>query len=181
VKIVQIPVTSLSPTLAANGGWSQAPACAPIVGVVFTNGAADLCLSANDTGLMAGLNGDAVRLAPCDLAKDQIWIPVQWQTSGSSSSWLANDEYQSKCLNADQIGGLRKGHRAQLWDCYRSSTGNESWDFGDWYAHIMAGSGPYPLYLGSHEFCLDADKSDLAIGDEVLLWTEYGAPNQLWS
>ena len=179
VKSVRIPVTSLSPALAVEGGWSQAPACTAIFGFVFTNSAADLCLGANDTGPMAGLRGDAVRLAPCDVAKSQIWIPVQWDSSGSSSTWLANDEYQTQCLNADQTGGLRDGHRTELWDCYHS--GNESWDFGDWYNHVTSGSRPYPLYLGSHVFCLDADKAALGAGDEVLIWNEYGAANQLWS
>jgi hypothetical protein len=134
----------------------------------------NLCLDANDIGPTAGRNGDAVQLWTCDGNANQSWSPV---ARGSGLVWLVNAMYPTKCLNADNIGGLAAGHRVQLWDCYGSP--NELWNL----ANTLGGAPSQPLILGadSPTFVLDADKYHLGNGDKVQIWNSYGAANQLWS
>jgi hypothetical protein len=180
---IQIPVKSLSAELAANLGRSFMATGATVTGFMLRNagGSGDLCLNANNTGFTAGRNGDAIQLWTCDSAYSEIWIPVQWERYGRKLTWLVNYEYQSKCLNADNIPELNNGHIVQLWDCYNGP--NEYWDFGDWRDRANPRISPYPLFLGTEQFCLDADKYHMRIGDgdPVHIWTYYGPPNQLWS
>lgn len=84
--------------------------------------------------------------------------------------------YPTKCLNADNINGLKNGHQAQLWDCYNGR--NELWDFGD----LLANAIGYPLSLGTAagSFVLDADKYHLGNGDKVQIWNLYAADSQRW-
>jgi hypothetical protein len=175
VKATQLPVNTLSPTVAAQVGQSPG---STIAGFVFANEADNLCLSANTTGPAAGANGDKVRLWHCDFTKDEIWIPVQWETSRNNFTWLVNYQYPSKCLNADNTGGLIKGNRVQLWDCYQAV--NEYWNFGDWYDSVTQQATPSHIHLKSGTFCLDADKYNLGEDDQVLIWPAYQAKNQLW-
>ncbi len=179
---VQIAVKSLLPTLAANLGRSAADTDAKVTGFRLKNASrsGSLCLNANTTGFTAGRNGDEVELWRCDAADSEIWIPVQWEKSRRKFTWLANYKYQSKCLNADDIGNLAKGRRLQLWDCY--NTPNEYWDFGDWHDRANPETSPYPIFLESSYFCLDADKYHISMGngDPVHIWNYYGPPNQLW-
>jgi hypothetical protein len=178
---IQIQAASLSPPLAGSLA-RNGTAAASVTGFLLRNAAVSggLCLAADTGGLGAGRNGDTVEVRKCSQAPSEIWIPVQWERSGRKLTWLANDEYQSKCLNADNIGGLANGHRVQLWDCYNSR--NEYWDFGDWHDRAKPEANPYPIILGSGNLCLDADKYQIsrAMADPVHIWNYYGPPNQLW-
>lgn len=179
---VQIKASSLSPVLAAKIGLGRATAGGSVPGFLFRNAAVSggLCLSANTAGYMAGRNGDGTELRKCSSTRSQIWIPVQWERTGQKFTWLANYAYQSKCLNADSIGGLANGRRVQLWNCYNA--GNEYWDFGDWHDAPDLQANPSPIFLKSGDFCLDANKYRLSRpgGDPVHIWNYYGPPNQLW-
>ncbi len=174
---VPIPVASLSPSLAR--AFRQAHD-ATATGFVFRNGGnTGLCLTAVNSGPKAGKNHDPVLVTDCSHAADEIWIPEQWETSGSHFTHLVNDQYQSMCLNADNLGGLHDGHIVQLWNCYHAD--NESWDFGDWHTTVRAGGTSYPLFVQSRRLCLDADKYDLRVGTPVRIWDQYTAANQFWS
>lgn len=181
LQTVAIPVKSLTPALAAAFHQNRTTGTATVTGYEFRNAEADgLCLTAADTGPTAGENHDRVEIAACDLTASQIWIPEQWETNGSTFTHLVNDKYQSMCLNADNLGGLGDGQRAQLWNCYYPAN-NESWDFGDWYRNVQSGVRSYPVCLHTDRLCLDADKYDFGDGDQVNIWTQYPAANQFWS
>jgi hypothetical protein len=181
LESVQIPVRSLAPSLAAQFHQGRTAHATTVTGFEFRNrGAAGLCLTAVNTGAAAGKNGDPVRVDTCARTPNQIWIPLQWQTSGSTFTHLVNDQYQSMCLNADDRGGgMRAGRIVQLWDCYPAA--DESWDFGDWYYYVKTGNRSFPIFSRSGELCLDADKFDLRDGTSVRLWTQYAAANQFWT
>jgi hypothetical protein len=130
-----------------------------------------LCLTAVTTGPTAGQDYGGVEASPCTpSARSQIWIPVQYEASGSSYTWLANDQYQSMCLNADNRGGgVHQGSRVQLWNCYPPhpydfTHFNESWDFGTWLRAMQSGAISYPLFLGAGNYSLDADDRSLQGG-----------------
>lgn len=177
---VQIPVASLSPSLAGALRQGKTAHDATITGFVFRNRKdTSLCLTAVNSGTKAGKNRDPVLVSACRRAANEIWIPEQWETTGSRFTHLVNDQYQTMCLNADNIGGLHNSHIVQLWDCYPA--GNESWDFGDWRQSVSAGGRSYPLFVQSGRLCLDADKYDLRVGTPVRIWTQYAAANQFWS
>jgi hypothetical protein len=179
VKTVVIPTSSLTPALAGALRTGRA-AGASVEGYVFRNVEdTSLCLTAVGTGPDAGHNGDRVEIAACDGAADQVWIPRQWETGGSRFSQLVNFRYQSKCLNARNIGGLGNGHRTMLWNCYQST--NEYWDFADWFRKVKADGQAYPIFVESGLLCLDADKYDFEDGDAVNIWTQYRTENQFWS
>jgi hypothetical protein len=181
LEAVTIPVRSLSPVLA--GAFRQGARTAhdsTITGFVFRNrGDTGLCLGAADTGPTAGQNHDPVLVSACRRAANEIWIPEQWETMGFTFTHLVNDQYQTMCLNADNLGGLSNGHIVQLWDCYPA--GNEMWDFGDWHQAVSTRAESYPLFARSGRLCLDADKYDLRVGTPVRVWTQYAAANQFWS
>lgn len=180
LKAIAIPVTTLSPPLAAAFRHGRTAGATVITGYEFRNARDDsLCLTAVDTGPTAGHNGDRVELAACNLAANQVWIPQQWETSGASYSHLVSDRYQTMCLNANNIGGLAKSRRTQLWDCYPAN--NESWSFANWYHNVQPGGHSYPLCLHIDRLCLDADMYSFGEGDRVNIWTQYPNPVQFWS
>jgi hypothetical protein len=151
-----------------------------VTGYEFRNsGDTGLCLGAMTTGARAGQNRGPVRVWNCTLATSQIWIPEQWELHGSRFTWLVNLKYQSKCLNADNIGGLSPNHVVQLWTCYPSD--NEDWDFGDWYSGLKSGASSYPIFVEFSNLCLDADKFDLRDGTTVHIWNQYPTASQFWS
>jgi hypothetical protein len=163
VQAVQaVPTASAAGKAAAPGRYT------------IRNVADNLCLDANDKGVTAGQNGDKVGLWTCYAGANQEWIPVY--DGASRFAWLENAMYPRKCLNADDINGLKNGHRVQLWDCYNSR--NELWDFGD----LLANAISYPLSLGAGagSLVLDADKYHLGNGDKVQLWNLYGVDSQRW-
>jgi hypothetical protein len=165
------PTGSASPTAGA-----PPSAAAPQPGPKPTGGP---CLGAMTTGRRAGQNRDPVRVWDCSLTASEIWIPEQWEVRGARFSWLVNDEYQSKCLNADNIGGLAPDRIVQLWNCYSSN--NEEWDFGDWYSGLRSGASSYPIFVKFSDLCLDADKFDLRDGTTVHIWNQYPTASQFWS
>jgi hypothetical protein len=177
---VPIPVTSLSRALAAAFGTGPAARGATVTGFVFRNRQdTSLCLTAVNTGPTAGQNRDPVLVSGCRRTANQIWIPEQWETKGFRFTHLVNDQYQTMCLNANNLGGMQSGHIVELWDCYPA--GNEAWDFGDWHQAVSASGKSYPLFARSGRLCLDADKYDLRVGTPVRIWTQYAAANQFWS
>lgn len=178
---VAIPVKSLTPSLAAAFRQGRTAGAATVTGYEFRNAEDDsLCLTAVDTGPTAGQNRDRIQIATCRLTASQIWIPEQWEINGSTFTHLVSDKYQSKCLNARNIGGLGNGHHVQLFKCYYPAN-NESWDFGDWYRNVKPGVHSYPILLHTDRLCLDADKNDFGDGAVVNIWTQYRAANQFWS
>jgi transcriptional regulator with XRE-family HTH domain len=176
---VTLPVTALTPSLAATLDQGRLAGAASVTGFEFRS-AQDhrLCLTVADTGPLAGIVRDQVGVAACARTANQIWIPEQWEINGSAYTHLVSDKYQSMCLNADNIGGLDSGHRVQLWNCYYPAN-NESWDFGDWHQAVQPGRRSYPILLHTNRLCLDADTDGLS-GDAVTIRTQYAAANQFW-
>ena len=182
IKTIPISGSLLTPTVAAAFRHSRTAGQRGIDGYAFRNMKnPGLCLTAVDTGPAAGENRDRVDVQACDYAANQVWIPEQWEADGSHFTQLVSFRYQSKCLNAQYIGGLANGHATQLWNCYQSP--NEYWDFGDWYQHAKARQA-YPIFVQSASLCLDADKyafDDGGTGTPVNIWDQYPAANQFWS
>ena len=177
---VSIPVESLSSSLKGSFRQGKTAHDAMITGFVFRNSMNNsLCLTAVNSGPKAGKNRDQVVVSSCRRAANEIWIPEQWETKGFRFTHLVNDQYQTMCLNADNLGGLSNGHIVQLWNCYPA--GNEMWDFGDWDKVVSVGGRSYPLFGRSGRMCLDADKYDLRVGTPVRIWTQYPTANQFWS
>jgi hypothetical protein len=180
LKAVQIPVASLTSTLAKAFSEGQAAGSASVTGFEFRSSEnTNLCLSAGDNGPTAGQNRDRVEVARCSLQRNEIWIPEQWEINGSRYTHLVNYQYQSECMQADGIGGMSNGHLVELWNCYAAD--NESWDFGDWYNAVESGIRSYPIFVQSGRFCLDADKFDFGVGDAVNIWSQYASSSQFWS
>lgn len=178
LKAVAIPVTSLTPTLQAAFRHGRTASAATITGYEFRNAQdASLCLTAVDTGPTAGHNGDRVELAACKLTPSQIWIPQQWEIDQELHTHLVSDKYQSMCLNADNIGGLRNGHRAQLWHCYPAN--NEAWSFADWYHNVKPGAHADRLCLHG-QICLGVDNRYGHSG-QVDIWSQSPVAGQFWS
>jgi hypothetical protein len=184
LKTVPIPVASLQPALAETLGRSKGSNNGTIEGYVLRsawNTSTPICLGAENTGEMAGKNRDPVMVSRCSkIADSDIWIPVQWEANGDKFTQLVNYQYQSKCLNAINTGGLANGHSVRLWECYNSPS--QFWDFGDWRHNMIAGISPYPLFLESGRLCLDADKYALStgVGAPVGIWEYYTTSNQYW-
>lgn len=183
IKAIPVKGSVLTPAVAAGFRHGGTAGKAGIVGYAFRNMKnPGLCLTAVDTGPVAGKNRDRVDIEACDYAPNQVWIPEQWEASGSRFTQLVSLRYQSKCLNAQYIGGLANGHKTMLWDCYRSP--NEYWDFADWYHSVTDRGQAYPVFVQSATFCLDADKFDFGDGGDgapVNIWDQYPAANQFWS
>jgi hypothetical protein len=180
LKAVAIPLATLQGPLKDAFSKGRLANDGTVTGYEFRNsGDTGLCLGAMTAGTRAGKVRDPVRVWNCSLAASQIWIPEQWELQGSRFTWLVNYQYQSKCLNADNIGGLSKNHVVQLWDCYRSD--NEEWDFGDWYSGLKSGASSYPIFVQFSNLCLDADKFDLRDGTTVHIWDQYPTASQFWS
>ncbi len=180
VKAVTIPVRSLTPALGGAFRHGNTSGHASVDGYVFRNTRdTGLCLTAVATGPQAGRNGDRVEIAACNGAASQVWIPEQWEVSGTRFTHLVSYRYQSMCLNARNIGGLGNGQRTMLWNCYPAS--NESWDFGDWLNSAKDRRQAYPIFVDSARLCLDADKYDYGDGARVNIWNQYPATNQFWS
>jgi hypothetical protein len=150
-----------------------------------------LCLAPATTGSKAGQDGDEVEATACvPHALSQVWIPAQYEANGSRYTWLVNSQYPSLCLSADNSGGgVHQESRVDLWDCYppppsASPDGfNEFWDFGTWLRAIRSGAMSYPLFLGSSNFCLDADSNSLEGGGEtasVSVIHHYTVPWEYW-
>ncbi len=187
---VTIPAASFRPWLAQMPGARLAVG-GSVTGYELRNAypaSVPLCLAAVTTGPTAGQDYGGVEAAQCTAsARSQIWIPVQYKDS--SYTWLVNDQYQAKCLNADNRGGgVHQESRIQLWDCYAPRRGdfahfNESWDFGTWLHAMKSGAASYPLFLGVGNYCLDADDKSLQDGlPEAPLSTidHYTVPWEYW-
>jgi len=170
---ITIPAASLQPELAQWFGGRVA-AGGSVTGYELRSAypaSPSLCLTAVTDSPAAGQDGGGVEASPCTRsAPGQIWIPVQYEANGASYTWLANDKYQSKCLNADNRGGgIHQESRVQLWDCYLPrrhdfTRFNEAWDFGTWLHAMQSGATSYPLFLGTGNYSLDADDKSLQGG-----------------
>ncbi len=197
LQAVQIPVKSLQGKLAQMFGQSGTASVGTITGYEFRNASnesAPVCLGAVDTGATTE-NRDPVQVLSCNNHElNEIWIPAQWEQNHQRLTWLVNGKYQSMCLNVNATAG--RGTHAQLWNCYYNPNKpdglafNEAWDFGAWYANMRTGINPYPIFLGTGDFCLDADNenadpsknNELPNNTEVTMWDYYHvARNQYWS
>jgi Ricin-type beta-trefoil lectin domain len=183
VKAIPLKGSLLTSAVAAGLRHGGAAGKEGIDGYAFRNiKNPGLCLTAVDTGPGAGKSRDRVDIEACDYASNQVWIPEQWEARGSRFTQLVSFRYQSKCLNAQYIGGLANGHKTMLWNCYRSP--NEYWDFGDWYESVKSRGQAYPIFVQSAPLCLDADKFDFGNGGDgapVNIWDQYSTANQFWS
>jgi hypothetical protein len=152
---------------------------------------ASYCLAAmTTTGGSAMHNGDPVEATACKHgALSQVWIPAQYEASGTTYTWLVNGEYPSMCLNAnDSGGGVHQRSKVQLWNCYwppsaNPASFNESWDFGTWLHAMKSGVTSYPLFLGAGNFAVDADDNSLKGGFDpvpVSMISRYKAPWEYW-
>lgn len=180
VKAIPVPVASLTPSLAAAFHQGRTAHAGSVTGFEFRNAQdPSLCLTAADTGPMAGRNRDPVVVATCGLAASQIWIPEQWEINGSAFTHLVSARYSKECLNAQKTNGaMHDGDRTMLWSCYRAN--NESWDFGDWYQNVKSGRRSYPILMHTAWFCLDASDTYGQAGD-VAIRVQRAASNQFWS
>lgn len=136
------------------------------------------CLDANDAGSTAGMNGDKVQLWTCTGKNNQYWEYGGESASGNFT--LINHQYPSKCLNADDAGGLKDGQKVQLWDC-GVDTSNEYWDVADWATCVDSGFDcTLPLEADNYKWVLDAEAQHIGDGDKVQIWTPNGLLNQYW-
>ncbi|HEX4724972.1 MAG TPA: RICIN domain-containing protein [Pseudonocardiaceae bacterium] len=160
-------------------GSAIAPGAIPPGSEVFQlrNGANhNLCLDAKTQD--GGVNGNTVQLFTClgTGQLNQFWWP---RTTTNGFTELVNVAYQSKCLDADNAGGLAVGKKVQLWDCFNDSVGHASqwWDFGP-------GDGAtfttLPNLGGNGSFVLDAATQTIGNGGRVQIWTFNGGNNQFW-
>ncbi len=101
---------------------------AGIAEVELINEDGNYCLDANDSGSTAGKNGDKVQLWKCTGNANQFWSPGAQDSAGFET--LFNDEYQSKCLNANDSPSLGDGSKVQLWGC--GGVANDMWDVTNW-------------------------------------------------
>jgi hypothetical protein len=186
VKVVKVPIASL-PTIASLPRAPRARAHEHQAGPdsIFTDAfevvnGDGYCLDANDVGSTAGTNGDKVQLWTCSHANNQYWYLGSEDADGSYT--VVNDEYTSKCLNANDTGGLADGRHVQLWSC-SVDTLNEYWDAATWESCTgYPGADACPLFLdvNAYEFLLDATAQDIGNGDQIQIWTSDGGDNQLW-
>lgn len=170
---IAIPAASLQPELAHWLGGRLA-ADRGVTGYELRSAypaSVQLCLAAVTSSPTAGQDGGGVQASACTAsAPSEIWIPVQYEVSGTSYTWLVNDQYQSMCLNADNRGGgVHQESRVQLWNCYLPRRDDftrfcESWDFGTWLRALQSGATSYPLFLGAGNYSLDADDKSLQDG-----------------
>jgi hypothetical protein len=196
LQAVPVPVISPSSQLAKMLSRIGTGGAGSVTGYEFSNSlnkSSPVCLGARYTGKKAEENDPVQALSCNSLALNEIWIPVQWEENHEKLTWLVNAEYQSMCLNVDTNRG--QGTYAQLYNCYYNPNEpddlalNEAWDFGDWYDNIKSGINPYPVFLGSGDFCLNADSQNtgpgknnqLPDGSEVILRNYYHVtPGQYW-
>jgi hypothetical protein len=179
-KAVSVPVGSLATLLRTQ--FHQSKIAKAENGYEFRNALnPSLCLTAADTGPLAGQKGDPVELAACRLAANQIWIPIDWDINGNSYAHLVSGRYQTMCLDSEKIGTTTSpGNPIMLFTC-RYPAGNQGWAFEDWYQNVAPGRQSYPLCLSnSVQHCIDADKhSGLTPG--IRLWNQQAIAGQFWS
>lgn len=178
VVAIPVPVKSLTAQLVLRLGRHPSDT-GTIIGYKFTNDADNRCLNANRRGDSAGRDGDTVHMWDCYGDPDEVWFPVQWERSRSDKTWLVNQKYQTKCLDAVTIGRETNGRPVQLWEC-GDGTGEQYWDFGDWYRTVNQKGNPAPLRLNAGPYGLDADASRSRNGDPVRIWKLRNSTNQLW-
>jgi hypothetical protein len=181
-KPVSIPMSSLTPSLRATFDQGRTKTAKAVTGYEFRNALnPSLCLTAADTGALAGQDKDPVEIAACRPAANQIWIPEQWDINGQSYTHLVSDKYQAKCLNAQKIGGTTgPGNAIFLYRCYYPA-GNEAWAFETWYQNVAPGHQSYPLCLSNADrYCIDTDKRP-GVSASVHLWTHQAIAGQFWS
>jgi hypothetical protein len=181
VKVVKVPTASLPRALRARAHERQAGPDSSLPDVFEIVGDDGYCLDANDVGSTAGTNGDKVQLWTCNHTNNQYWYLGSEDADGSYT--VVNDEYTSKCLNANDTGGVADGRHVQLWSC-SVDTLNEYWDAATWEKNTgYPGTSAWPLFLevNNYEFMLDATSQDIGNGDQIQIWTSEGGDNQLWS
>jgi hypothetical protein len=137
------------------------------------------CLDAQDSGSLAGKDGDTVQLWHCNYTPNQYWYVGSTDSAGNST--LVNAAYPSECLNAKDAGGLFSGQPLQLWHC-SVNTSNEYWDAPYWEG--LSGAYPYHAELAleadNYNFVLDARSPGIGNGDKVQIYTFNGGPQQEW-
>lgn len=170
LRIVKVQGPPLSPRQALNSG-------ATITLENYYNSA--LCLDANDSGSTAGQNGDKVQLWTCSGKANQSWTLYKQGSAALGDFTLYNDKYPSKCLNADDSGGLANGRKVQLWTC--GTTSNFYWYVGSW-SICLESDATCVLYLNAdnYQFVLDARSQSIGNGDQVQIWNPTNQENQFW-
>jgi len=165
----------------SEAGLAVRPNSIPSGAEVFQlrNGAnQNLCLDAKTQD--GGVDGNTVQLFTClgTGQPNQFWWPRSWTTPGHDVyTELVNVAYQTKCLDADNVGGLAAGRKVQLWNCFDDSVNhaNQWWLFGP---GDNASYTTLPNKGGG--FNLDAATQTIGNGGRVQIWTPTGASNQNW-
>ena len=135
------------------------------------------CLDANSAGPTAGKNDDKVQLWHCNGRKNQLWHAGR--SDSNNNYMLFNEAYPSKCLNADDAGGLQPGRHVQLWGC-ATTTPNTFWNVLGWAGCTSDGSAcALPLDAGGR-YILDAVPTAVNNGDWAQISTYNGDPEQGW-
>jgi hypothetical protein len=179
---LQLRLVGFSPLPAALrgrlGSGRMTADAAGIAEVELINEDGNYCLDANDSGSTAGKNGDKVQLWKCTGNANQFWSPGAQDSAGFET--LFNDEYQSECLNANDLPSLGDGSKVQLWGC--GGEANDMWDVTNW-ADCVEGLGGYCSLCLQSDGCvynLDAQSQHIGEGDQVQIFTLNGGKNQLW-
>lgn len=187
IKTVSVPVGSLA-TLQRKQ-FPQSKITKTMTGYEFRNALnPELCLTAGDTGPLAGQNRDPVALAPCKLAANQVWIPLDWDIKHNWYAHLVSAKYQTMCLDSEKNDGATSpGQPIMLYTCHYK-TGNQAWDILDWYQSVTLRHRSYPLCISNTvrpntvSHCIDADKpSGPDASAPIRLWNQQAAAGQFWS
>lgn len=182
VKAVPIPVSSLTKSLASEFNKDRTKNAKTVNGYEFRNALnPSLCLTASETGSLAGQDQDPVQVTACKLTANQIWIPEQWDINDQPFTHLVSDQYQTMCLSAQKTGGnTRSGNMVYLLQCAYPA-GNQAWAFQTWYQNVAQGHYSFPIFLSNKQsLCLDADQHANAAGNDVRLWDQYAIAGQFW-
>lgn len=181
VKTVSIPVGSLTSSLARDFRKERTKNAKTVDGYEFRSALnPSLCLTAVDTGPLAGQDWDTVQVAACKLTANQIWIPEQWEIEGQPYTHLVSDQYQTMCLSGQKTAGdTRSGNLVFLLRCAYPA-GNQAWAFQTWYQNVAPGHQSFPIFVSNKQsLCLDTDPRHP--GNGVQLWDQYAIAGQFWS
>jgi hypothetical protein len=180
LKLAKLPVSALPAVLRARIARGESPDSIYTDAFNIENQEPKntYCLDANDSGSTAGTNGDKVQLWTCTGKDNQYWYLGEEDSDGNYA--VVNDEYQSRCLNADDTGGLGDGSKVQLWGC--GGEANDMWNMTYWQDEITVDCMAFPIYLQSdnYKWDLNAVSQHIGDGDQVQIWTPVGGANSAW-
>lgn len=83
-----------------------------------------------------------------------------------------------RCLDVDNVGGVRNGSRVQVWDC--TGAPNQLWHFTGGFGG-SSGRDAGQLVSSAGNKCLDVHRPELGMnGGRMQVWDCHGEANQKW-